>query len=311
MDGSRIIFRGKNAFIIKSSANALQGSVNMKDRTISIIYFSATNVTCTYAEVIREQIKDQGWDVRMLNVTSFKSRKKTRLEGDKFIFGFPVYGDYAPSVINSWLKNLHGEGRRCAMFFTYGGRTTGYAHYHTKKLLKNVGFQVLFSAEFLGRHSFNLAGWTILQDRPNDRDFVVAREFACLATDRFSQKYPPHFNLQKPFGYYHSIKVNSEVRKRTQRGFAQPIRRTEDCSMCHVCEEECPTEAFNADTGLSDINECIECLRCVYVCPDHVIECDPKMKDDFKAFLDNFDLNDEMLNAKQSKIINESWQAAA
>jgi hypothetical protein len=35
------------------------------------------------------------------------------------------------------------------------------------------------------------------------------------------------------------------------------------------------------------------------------------MKEDFQLFLDYFHLNDAMLNAKQSKIITESWQAAA
>ena len=56
------------------------------------------------------------------------------------------------------------------MFFTYGGRTTGYAHFHTKLLLEQAGFQVQFSAEFLGRHTFNLAGWRVLPHRPDERE---------------------------------------------------------------------------------------------------------------------------------------------
>ena len=280
-------------------------------QSMTIVYFSATNITHLYAEVICEESLVQNWDTQLHNITSFESRKKTRLEGKNFIFGFPVYADYAPGVINTWLERIDGEGRRCAMFFTYGGRTTGYAHFHTKKLLESVGFQVLFSAEFIGRHSFNLGGWTILQDRPNEEDFKVAREFARLAVDRFSQEHPPVFHLQKPFGYYHSIDAISEPSKRSQRGFAQPIRKTDCCSMCCICEEDCPTKAFNATTGLSDINKCIECLHCVFICPDHVIECDPRMRDELQGFLDYFDLNDQMLNTKQSKIITESWQAAA
>ena len=283
----------------------------MKNKNITIVYFSATNVTHAYAKAICDQLLDQGWDASLLNITAFASRQRARLDGDNYIFGFPVYGDYAPSVITTWLQGLQGAGRRCAMFFTYGGRTSGYAHYHTKKLLESVRFQVLFSAEFLGRHSFNLGGWSILEDRPNENDFEVAREFARLAIDRFSQDQPAVFHLQRPFGFYHAINALSEPHLRTQRGLAQPVRITESCSMCRLCEDDCPTQAFNANTGLSEINACIECLHCVYICPDHVIACDARLKDDFQEFLDYFDLDDQMLNAKHSKIITNSWQAAA
>jgi len=285
----------------------------VKLKKITIVYFSATDVTRTYARLMKEEILEGGWDVKLIDVTSFRSRhKKILLEVDhQIIFGFPVYGDFAPRVINQWIETLDGQGRRCATFFTYGGRTSGYAHFHTKLLLEKVGFEVLFSAEFLGRHSFNEGGWSILKDRPNEADFQAAREFAQLAIDRFSMENPPDFQLQKPFGYYYAIRAKEQQIKQTKRGRAQPYRVTEDCSMCRICEEECPTQAFDMDTGLSDIEKCIECMRCVYLCPDGVIQCNPKMKEDFQEFLDYFHLNQAMLDAKKSKIITDSWQAAA
>ena len=285
----------------------------MSKTKLTIVYFSGTNVTRTYAKKLQETVLEIGWDVKLIDVTPHRSRQKQILLNDdqQIIFGFPVYADFAPRVINQWIETLDGEGKRCAMFFTYGGRTSGYAHFHTKLLLENVGFEVLFSAEFLGRHSFNQGGWSILEDRPNVADFKVAQEFALLAVDRFSMENPPDFQLQKPFGYYYAIKAKEQRMKQTKRGKAQPYRVTEDCSMCRICEEECPTQAFNADTGFSDIETCIECMRCVYLCPDGVIQCNLTMKDDFQQFLDYFHLNQTMLEAKQSKIITESWQVAA
>jgi len=282
-------------------------------KKIAIVYFSATDVTRTYAGKIRDTFCQADWDVDLINITSFASRQDVNiLKNDPcYIFGFPVYGDFAPSVINEWIQTLDGKGRKCGMFFTYGGRTSGYAHFHTKLLLEKGGFRVLFSAEFLGRHSFNQGGWSILENRPNEADFEVAREYALLAMDRFSMENPPKFHLQKPFGYGYTIKAKQNKGSQTNRSRAHPIRMTEECIMCHLCEDGCPTLAFNADTGLSDIETCIECMRCVYLCPDGVIHCDPKMKEDFKLFLDYFHLNDAMLNAKQSKIITESWQTAA
>ncbi|MBF0552324.1 MAG: hypothetical protein HQK60_17555 [Deltaproteobacteria bacterium] len=156
------------------------------------MYFSATNVTHTYAQVIRDGLVDRGCAVQLFNVTAYASRQTPlRLDGfDGVVFGFPVFSDFAPSVINDWLPKLEGMGKKCALFLTYGGRTTGYAHFHTRLLLEQAGCQVLFSAEFLGRHSFNVGGWRVLPARPNAQDFAVAQEYATLVAERFAKEAP-------------------------------------------------------------------------------------------------------------------------
>ncbi len=284
----------------------------MVDCRIAFVYFSATNVTHTYVGVMREALLDRGCESRLFNVTAYASRQKPLPidDFDGFIFGFPVFGDFAPSVINTWLPTLDGQGKRCTMFFTYGARTTGYAHFHTKLLLEQAGFQVLFSAEFLGRHSFNVGGWRILLDRPNEQDFAVARRYVALALERFLQDAPVAFRLQKPFGYNRAMASLQSQQKRTERGWTQPVRIAEGCSMCRDCETECPTQAFDADTGLSDPGRCIECMHCVYICPDEVLKVDERMKDTYEGFLASWHLTEDMMNAKKSKIITEAWQTA-
>jgi len=284
----------------------------MVDLKIALIYFSATNVTHTYAQVIRESLVGNGCSVRLFNVTAYASRQEKLPinDYDSFIFGFPVFGDLAPSVINQWLPTLDGQGKKCAQFLTYGARTTGYAHFHTRLLLEQAGFQVLFSAEFLGRHSFNVAGWRILPERPDAQDFAVAREYAALAYERFSQDTPAVFSLQKPFGYNQIMVSREKEQKSAERRWTNPVRSVEECSMCRDCENECPTQAFNAGTGLSNPESCIECMHCVYICPDKVLKVDERMKDAYDSFLTNWHLTEEMMNAKKSKIITAAWQAA-
>jgi len=283
------------------------------DCKIALAYFSATNVTHTYAGVMREALLDHGCESQLFNVTAYASRQEPLPidDFDGYIFGFPVFNDFAPSVINAWLSTLDGQGKRCTLFFTYGARTTGYAHFHTKLLLGQTGFQVLFSAEFLGRHSFNVGGWRILPDRPNEQDFAVAREYAALAIERFLQDSPAVFRLQKPFGYNCVMTSLKNQQVSTERAWTHPIRNTEKCSMCRDCETECPTQAFNADTGLSDPERCIECMHCVYICPDKVLKIDDRMKNAYEGFLTFCNLTEEMMNAKKSKIISESWQTAS
>jgi NAD-dependent dihydropyrimidine dehydrogenase PreA subunit len=284
----------------------------MADIKIALVYFSATDVTHTYVKTIRERLLNLGCAVQSFNVTTHASRQNP-LAFDGFngvIFGFPVFSDFAPSVINEWLPTLDGQGKKCTLFFTYGGRTTGYAHFHTKLLLEQAGLHLLFSAEFLGRHSFNVGGWRILPERPNAQDLALAQEYAALAIERFSQDAPAVFKLQKPFGYNQVIASLANSQEITERQWKNPVRTAEECSMCRDCETMCPTQAFDADTGWSNPRTCIGCMHCVYICPDKALRVDD-MKGVYDPFLSNWHLTEEMMNAKKSRIITESWQAAS
>lgn len=284
----------------------------MSKPKIALVYFSATEVTKTYAGAIAEELIRLGSEARLLDVTPYAARRESLpVEGfDGLIFGFPVFSDFAPSVINEWLATLDGKGKSCATFFTYGGRTTGYAHFHTKSLLEEAGFRVRFSAEFLGRHTFNVAGWRALPDRPDARDFAVAREFAALALERFTGDASEAFTLQKPFAYDAVLEMLKREEKSAERGWCHPIRSDGGCSMCRRCEAECPNQAFDADTGLSDPLKCIECMHCVYICPDKALQINARMKGAYQSFLKKWCLTEEMMQAKESRIITTAKQAA-
>lgn len=286
----------------------------MPDKPIALFYFSATGVTEICAETIQQELEAHGLDVDCVNITAHASRQHS-IDFSKYsgvIVGFPVYGDFAPSVVNDWIPTLQGNGTPCAMFCTYGARTSGYAHFHTVQLLKQAGFRVLFSAEFLGRHTFNLAGWQVLPDRPNADDLAVAREYANLARMRFAQDAPEELHLQKPFAYNQTLERKQNQPTATERGWTHPTRTADPCRMCRRCETECPTQAFDADSGLSDPARCIRCQHCVYICPDKVLKVDERMKTlGYQGFLQDWHLTDDVMRAKQSKIITASWQAVS
>lgn len=285
----------------------------MTELNIAVIYFSATNVTATYAGAICKEIEKSNAKASLINITSFESRKQDlKLDAyDGVIFGFPVYSDLAPSVVNEWLGGLDGKGKKCAMFFTYGGRTTGYAHFHTMQLLCKANFNVEFTAEFLGSHTYNIAGWTALTDRPSDNDLQIARDYARLAVERFAAANAPDFRLQKPFGYNTVMDSKRNIPVKTERGWTNPTRVVDTCDHCLLCETECPVNAFDAETGLSDFETCISCMHCVFVCPNHAIKANEGMKAGYQYFLTDWNLTEEMMSAKQSRLITESWQAAS
>jgi len=283
---------------------------------IAIVYFSATGITELFASTIETELGKHGYKVTKINITPKSVREsKAVLEMfnsfDYLIFGFPVFKDFAPEVVDDWLSSLNGIGKKCAMFFTYGGRTTGYAHYHTKILLENAGFKVGLTAEFLGRHSINLIGWRALPDRPNEEDFTAARNFAVQVINFFSEtEITEPFILQKPFGYDIAISHRINQPKPTERTWSNPVRISDSCSMCRKCEKECPSGAIDADSGISDIGKCIECLHCVYICPDQVLKGNEKMAEHYPVFLKDFNITDEFMSRKKSKIITSGLDAA-
>jgi hypothetical protein len=61
----------------------------MPDFKIALIYFSATNVTKTYAEVIQKELLRRECEAQLINVTGYSSRQEFLPVDDfnGFIFG--------------------------------------------------------------------------------------------------------------------------------------------------------------------------------------------------------------------------------
>ena len=168
---------------------------------VGIIYFSATNNTKAIAEAIKKEMNELGTTATTINIAPYKTREElTSVEKfDALIFGFPVWASVIPKVCRDWLLKLKGDKKPSAMFFNYGGVTMGIAHYHTKLLLNKQGFKVIGSAEFLGKHTFNVAkGFEIVPERPNEADFTVAKEYAKALLEIFENKSTQEIVFEKP-----------------------------------------------------------------------------------------------------------------
>ena len=270
---------------------------------IGIIYFSATGNTEKIGETISSNMNKLGVQTQTMNIASFSDREDNPdlSDYDFLIFGFPVWGSVIPGVCRDWLATVKAADKWCATFFTYGGPTIGISHYHTKLLLNKQGFKVLASAEFLGKHTFNVAkGFNFLPDRPDQNDFEVAKEFAVMLKELFSKKNNEEIVIEKP---ENADKIMERIKeaKKTAKEWV-PSRYGKDCSMCRTCEDSCPTKAFNADTGEADKLECISCMRCVTSCPDEAIEFRRDMTKVHDGLKKHYELTDEKLRKLESKI---------
>ncbi len=246
---------------------------------IAIIYFSATGNTAKVASAISETLKRyEDVNTEEFDVTKYSSREgEINFDRfDAFFFGFPVYALRAPTIMRNWLKNLkNGRGRKASAFFTYGTVETGIAHHNMKEILDNLNFQIVSSGEFVASHTYNRAGWDLGKDRPNEDDLNVAKEFAEKTYIRFKDPNEVKIqlddskltNFNKTFVKRHArLEASQQIRPKN------PSRNGQSCSMCMKCEEECPADAMDADSGEVDPAKCVACLRCVDICPDKVLK---------------------------------------
>ena len=240
---------------------------------ILLAYFSATGNTAKVAEEIRRRLVSLGAAVDVLDITSYSDRQK-EIDPDPFqafIFGAPVHSNRAPRLFREWLLGLDGKGRKCSTFFTYGGFKVHPSHYSTGKILKKRHFDLVSSAEFLGAHTFNLAGWNAMAKRPDQNDLKVAGEYALKTFRRFTgddQGRPDEFEKTQ----YSEKELDAFEHSRYKLVRQLPTRDGKECSMCMICEELCPTSAMDAKKGEADRERCIICLRCIMNCPEDALK---------------------------------------
>lgn len=266
---------------------------------LGLYYFSGTGVTGQFASRMVGRFNHKGIETAQKGITALKYRKLDLENFDGYIFGFPVYGGVSPTVTREWMKTLQGKGKPCAMFFTYGGVTMGFAHYHTKQILEQQGFQVIGSAEFPGRHTFNVAkGFEFIPERPDDNDFAVADDYVDKLIKKFSAEKITKITFEKPEKYDEYIERNKNRKKSPAR--IVPSRNGKECQLCGDCEEYCATGAFNHETGEADPMLCISCLYCKTICRDQVIDLNADMTEICKNLTEHYKLTDEVLGNLKS-----------
>lgn len=239
---------------------------------ILLCYFSPTGNTRHIARVITDRLDDLGADVTEIDITPHESRNAvpTLADHDAFIIGAPIHSHRAPRIVREWLRALTGAGKMAAMFFTYGGFIVHPCHYSTREILTGAGFDVIASAEFLGKHTFNIGGWAAVPSRPDSSDDEIARQYAERLFARFSGEDPGRVG-DLPTTDDTEEYLDAIEQFRFHAVTQLPTRNGAECSLCMECERICPSGAMDAARGDADPSTCIACLGCVAACPEEVL----------------------------------------
>lgn len=270
---------------------------------IALCCFSPTGNTKKVAQAIGSRLEELGAEVDLNDITALKDRERTfdAQAYDGLILGAPIHSMRAPRLVRDWIATLDGKAQKCATFFTYGGFQVHPTHYDTSRRLEARGFQVVASAEFLGKHTFNLGGWQSMPGRPDQDDEGLARKYANALLARFSgQDEAVVQDLDK--GPYTEEQLDEFEGFRFKLVTQLPTRNGEECQMCLLCEEDCPSGAMNAEKGeVIDPDNCIVCLRCLQNCPDEALTIND-ISGFFQRKMEMDKETPETLAAKKSKM---------
>jgi ferredoxin len=139
-----------------------------------------------------------------------------------------------------------------------------------------------------------------MEGRPDESDFEVAKAYTKATYKRFTDENDRILGeLEKT---EHTEEQLDSIETFRFNVLTQlPTRGGEECSMCMICEELCPTGAMEAESGEADKGKCIACLACVANCPESVLKIND-MSNSWSFKLEMEKTTEASIKRKKSKI---------
>ncbi len=165
----------------------------------------------------------------------------------------PVFGGRVPAPALERVEKLRGNGAAAAAIVVYGNRAYEDAMLELAAALTRAGFVVTAGAAFVARHSIVPA---IASGRPNREDLEFARDFGRKLCEKNES------------GPVRPVQLPGDFPYRAFGGVAAKPQVSGGCDRCGVCAANCPTGAISKkDPTVTDLDKCVTCMRCVWLCP--------------------------------------------
>ncbi len=211
------------------------------------IVFSPTGGTEKVADIIGKKWSDTAVKIDLSDSKVDFTKCEIKKE-DMVLIAMPSFGGRAPAVAIERLRQIAGNGAKCALVCVYGNRAYEDTLVEMEDAAKESGFQVIAAIAAVAEHSIIPQ---YAANRPDASDEAQLSKFA----ERILQK----------DGTAASIPGNRPYKKGGGAGLVPKV--TKGCIKCGLCAEKCPVQAIDSKSFAADSKKCISCMRCVKLCP--------------------------------------------
>lgn len=226
---------------------------------LKLISFSPTNSTKRILEAIASGISSQVTELVDLTLPPTISSQNIEISADLVLIGVPVYSGRVPLTAVSRLQKLTANNIPAILVVVYGNRHYDDALLELNDITIECGFKPIGAGAFIAEHSFSTADFPIAKARPDVDDLHKAKEFGQDISKKLTDNKSP--NLIKVPG-------NFPYKERVVSTGVSPETDKELCIDCKKCVHVCPTSAIPVDEPtFTNTNECIICCACIKVCP--------------------------------------------
>lgn len=201
----------------------------------AVIFYSNTGQSKAVAQYISEQLNYPLIDIE-------KTQRKTYRE---LVLVFPVICQCIPDVVKRFLKDAESE--HLTVVATYGKMCTGNV---LQEIQRKYDQTVIAAAYVPTRHAYV----------DNDDAFGNYEKLSALVE---KIKHPSAVKLPR---LYKNPFAELFPKLRSRMGLK--IYRNSDCIGCDICGASCSLGAISKGVISAD---CIRCLRCVNICPNHAL----------------------------------------
>lgn len=226
-----------------------KNNIEVKAVKIYEIVFSPTGGTQKAADIIA---KGLGAEIEVIDLSDKNFSGCSLENGNAAVISMPSFGGRAPKTAVDRLKMIKASGVKAVAVAVYGNRAQEDTLIEIADAAEECGFDVIAGISAIAEHSI---AHQYASGRPDAKDNEELTNFAKRITEKMigSDESKPNIPGKRPY---------------KNAGAGLVPKASSDCVKCGICAAKCPVGAIHkSDPKKTDKNVCINCMRCVSVCP--------------------------------------------